>query len=108
MNIEYYVIYLPCVDYPAGNLRPGCKRRQKFMLLNFNYISGVDIVLIHGLMGGVFFTWRQHDKVKQRSWTNLKLVSENDYSYCWPRDWLIDEGLDDRVRVIGVDCKSIH
>ena len=87
---------------------PGCKRRQKFMLLNFNYISGVDIVLIHGLMGGVFFTWRQHDKVKQRSWTNLKLVSENDYSYCWPRDWLIDEGLDDRVRVIGVDCKSVN
>ena len=68
----------------------------------------MDIVLIHGLMGGVFFTWRQHDKVKQRSWTNLKLVSENDYSYCWPRDWLIDEGLDDRVRVIGVDCKSFN
>ena len=78
------------------------------MLLIFDYISGVDIVLIHGLMGGVFFTWRQHDKVKQRSWTNLKLVSENDYSYCWPRDWLIDEGLDDRVRVIGVDCKSVN
>jgi len=65
--------------------------------------QGVDVVLIHGLLGGVFFTWRQHDKVKQRSWSNLELVSEQNYSYCWPRDWLSDEGLDDRVRVIGVD-----
>ena len=76
---------------------------SRFIMFFFNL--GVDVVLIHGLLGGVFFTWRQHDKVKQRSWTNLKLVSESDYSYCWPRDWLLDEGLDDRVRVIGVDCK---
>jgi hypothetical protein len=69
---------------------------------------GVDIVLLHGLLGGVFFTWRQHDKVKERSWTDPNLISSKDYTYCWPRDWLIEDGLDDgRVRIIGVDCKSI-
>jgi hypothetical protein len=67
---------------------------------------GVDIVLLHGLLGGVFFTWRQHDKVKERSWTDPNLISSKDYTYCWPRDWLIEDGLDDgRVRIIGVDCK---
>lgn len=66
---------------------------------------GVDVVLLHGLLGGVFYTWRQHDKAKHRSWTDLNLVSSQDYTYCWPRDWLTEDGLDDRVRVIGVDCK---
>ena len=62
---------------------------------------GVDLVFIHGLLGGVFFTWRQHDKVKQRSWSDLKLVGDQSYTYCWPQDWLSQDGLDDRVRVIG-------
>ena len=68
--------------------------------------QGVDVVFIHGLLGGVFFTWRQHDRFKQRSWTDLKLENEGNYTFCWPRDWLNEDGLDDRVRVIGVDCKS--
>ena len=67
--------------------------------------QGVDVVLLHGLLGGVFYTWRQHDRVKRRSWSDLNLVSGNDYSFCWPRDWLCEDGLDDRVRVVGVDCK---
>ena len=67
--------------------------------------QGVDVVFIHGLLGGVFFTWRQHDRFKQRSWSDLKLESEGNYTFCWPRDWLNEDGLDDRVRVIGVDCK---
>ena len=69
--------------------------------------QGVDVVLIHGLLGGVFYSWRQHDRVKERSWSESKLISNKEYSYCWPRDWLIEDGLDDRVRVIGVDCKSV-
>jgi len=68
--------------------------------------QGVDVVFIHGLLGGVFFTWRQHDKVKQRSWSDLRLVGDQSYTYCWPRDWLSQDGLDDRVRVIGVDFDS--
>jgi len=66
---------------------------------------GVDVVFIHGLLGGVFFTWRQHDKVKERSWSDLSLIGEQNYSYCWPRDWISQDGLEDQVRVIGVDCK---
>ena len=65
----------------------------------------VDVVFLHGLLGGVFYTWRQHDKMKERSWSNDNLVSEDKYSYCWPKDWLEQDGLGDRVRVIGVDCK---
>ena len=68
--------------------------------------QGVDVVFIHGLLGGVFFTWRQHDKAKQRDWSDLRLVGDQSYTYCWPRDWLSQDGLDDRVRVIGVDFDS--
>ena len=46
----------------------------------------VDVVFLHGLLGGVFYTWRQHDKVKERSWDDDNLVSEDKYSYCWPKD----------------------
>ena len=68
--------------------------------------AGVDVVLLHGLLGGVFYTWRQHDQVRPRSWTDLKLVREENYTYCWPRDWLQEDArLSDRVRVIGVDCE---
>ena len=67
----------------------------------------VDVVFLHGLLGGVFYTWRQHDKVKERSWSSEDLVSEEKYSYCWPKDWIHEDGLDDRVRVIGVDCKYL-
>ena len=65
------------------------------------------MVFLHGLLGGVFYTWRQHDKVKERSWSSEDLVSEEKYSYCWPKDWIHEDGLDDRVRVIGVDCKYL-
>lgn len=65
---------------------------------------GVDIVFIHGLLGGVFYSWRQLDVKNERGWGTANLVSSEDYSYCWPRDWMGD--LQDRVRVIGVDFDS--
>jgi pimeloyl-ACP methyl ester carboxylesterase len=64
---------------------------------------GVDVVFLHGLLGGVFYTWRQQDHDDQRGASNFQ-VSEDDYSYCWPRDWLQD--VSDNVRVIGVDFDS--
>ena len=37
-----------------------------------------DIVLIHGLLGSVFKTWRQSDVMK----------TSRDYTECWPKSWL--------------------
>jgi len=64
---------------------------------------GVDVVFLHGLMGGVFYTWRQQDTDNQREFSEYQ-VSENDYSYCWPRDWLAEDS--NHVRVIGCDFDS--
>lgn len=64
---------------------------------------GVDVVFLHGLLGGVFYTWRQQDHEDNRGSSSFQ-VSEDDYSYCWPRDWLQD--VSDNVRVIGVDFDS--
>lgn len=62
---------------------------------------GVDVVFIHGLLGGVFYSWRQLDPKNERGWGTNELVSTEDYSYCWPRDWLSSFG--DHIRVLGVD-----
>jgi len=64
---------------------------------------GVDVVFLHGLMGGVFYTWRQQDTDNQREFSENQ-VSENDYSFCWPRDWLAEDS--NHVRVIGCDFDS--
>jgi len=64
---------------------------------------GVDVVFIHGLMGGVFYTWRQQDPSNEREFTDEQ-VSEDSYSYCWPRDWLAEDS--NHVRVIGCDFDS--
>ncbi len=63
---------------------------------------GVDVVFVHGLLGGVFYTWRQLDEDNSRGWGDRSdLSSTEEYSYCWPRDWL--RGMSPHVRVIGVD-----
>ncbi|XP_023343627.1 protein SERAC1, partial [Eurytemora carolleeae] len=64
---------------------------------------GVDIVFVHGLLGGVFYTWRQQDKDNIRDFS-AKQISEDDYSFCWPRDWLKSES--DNVRLFGLDDRS--
>ena len=66
--------------------------------------NGVDVVFLHGLLGGVFYTWRQADPNNSRGWGSTDLVSSDDYSYCWPRDWFKEDQMDEKgVRVIGVD-----
>ncbi|XP_067941915.1 protein SERAC1-like isoform X2 [Watersipora subatra] len=52
----------------------------------------VDVVFIHGVNGGVFYTWRQSQSMKD----------SDDYSTCWPMDWLADE-FGSTIRAIGVD-----
>jgi len=64
----------------------------------------VDVVFLHGLLGGLFYTWRQIDHDNSRGWGTADLVSSSDYSYCWPKDWFKEDKMDERgVRVIGVD-----
>ncbi len=51
----------------------------------------IDVIFVHGLLGGVGWTWRQSE-----------LLGINaDYSECWPKDWLPEDvpGL----RILGVD-----
>ncbi len=76
---------------------------QNRLVRHLNQLSdwGVDVVFIHGLLGGVFYTWRQLDEANERGWGTTELVSTPEYSYCWPRDWLA--GVSDHVRVVGVD-----
>ena len=58
---------------------------------------GVDVVFVHGLWGGVFFTWRQREK------EGLQAGGSD----CWPRDWLLqDSTARDHVRLIGCDFHS--
>jgi len=64
---------------------------------------GVDVVFVHGLLGGVFYTWRQSDPDNVREFSDDQ-ISEDNYSFCWPRDWLAEES--NNVRVIGCDFDS--
>jgi len=66
---------------------------------------GVDVVFVHGLWGGVFFTWRQQDPHNMRGKSeSVDQVSEETYSYCWPRDWLAEDSA--HVRVLACDFDS--
>ncbi|EYB95332.1 hypothetical protein Y032_0161g3372 [Ancylostoma ceylanicum] len=53
----------------------------------------VDIVMIHGLRGGVAYTWRQKDH------------STNIVSDCWPKDWLPLD-IPHPMRILGLDYPS--
>src|SRR5699024_10151959 len=50
-----------------------------------------DIVLVHGLQGGVFKTWRQSDVRKQTT----------DYTDCWPKSWLASDFPDSRILAVN-------
>ena len=60
---------------------------------------GVDVVFVHGLWGGLFFTWRQREREGEGGSSHC--------SHCWPRDWLLqDSTARDHVRLIGCDFHS--
>lgn len=53
-----------------------------------------DIILVHGLLGGTFKTWRQSDSQKE----------SKDYTQCWPRKWLSEDV--DGLRILAVNYKT--
>ena len=53
-----------------------------------------DIVLVHGLLGGTFKTWRQNDSQKQTK----------EYTKCWPQKWLTEDV--DSLRILAVNYKT--
>ncbi|CAH8569819.1 unnamed protein product [Schistosoma rodhaini] len=59
--------------------------------INENY--DFDIIFVNGMLGSVFYTWRQHDSMLTNNPTQ--------YTKCWPRDWLSHRF--PQARIIGVD-----
>ncbi|KAK4471879.1 hypothetical protein MN116_005266 [Schistosoma mekongi] len=52
-----------------------------------------DIIFVNGMLGSVFYTWRQHDSMLTNNPTT--------YTKCWPKDWLSHRF--PRARIIGID-----
>ena len=72
--------------------------------LNSRSNWGVDVVFVHGLWGGVFFTWRQKE---QDGFDSGPGPMEDSFSYCWPRDWLVEDAeASQHVRILGCDFDS--
>ena len=53
-----------------------------------------DIILVHGLLGGTFKTWRQSDTEK---------LSEG-YTRCWPQKWLTKDF--ERIRMFSINYQT--
>ncbi|CAG2100556.1 unnamed protein product [Medioppia subpectinata] len=60
--------------------------------------KNVDIVLVHGLLGGTFKTWRQNDTEK-----DVKGAT-NSYTRCWPQKWLASDIPD--IRLLAVNYQT--
>ncbi|XP_044145243.1 protein SERAC1 [Bufo gargarizans] len=44
-----------------------------------------DVLFVHGLLGAAFKTWRQQDRDQP---LDESAAQEEDYTECWPKDWL--------------------
>ena len=88
-------------EYGGGQYSPGLYllAPSSRLVSHTNSLSnwGVDLVFVHGLWGGVFFTWRQREMEER----------QERFSSCWPRDWLLtDSTAREHVRLIGCDFHS--
>ncbi|KAF2348855.1 Armadillo-type fold [Trinorchestia longiramus] len=66
----------------------------------------VDVVLLHGILGGAAWTWRQHDDARCNSFGGGE---PGGYSWCWPRDWLAQDLLTEegtQLRIIAVNVSE--
>jgi len=59
--------------------------------LETNKKADVDVVFIHGLLGGAFLTWRLQDDSETEPDNILEEESEESKNFSWPRHWLSEE-----------------
>ncbi|XP_040206885.1 protein SERAC1 isoform X2 [Rana temporaria] len=57
-----------------------------------------DVLFVHGLLGAAFKTWRQQDRDKPM---DESISQEDDYTECWPKDWLAADC--PALRIISVE-----
>ncbi|XP_056423075.1 protein SERAC1 isoform X2 [Hyla sarda] len=57
-----------------------------------------DVLFVHGLLGAAFKTWRQQDRDQPLDET---APQEDDYTECWPKDWLAEDF--PALRIISVE-----
>lgn len=76
---------------------------RSFLTADFD----TDMIFVHGLLGGVAYTWRQSVNCdyanKEVKGLKPKGTCE-EFSYCWPQDWLPEDF--DRSRIFGVDYST--
>ncbi|XP_073417102.1 protein SERAC1 isoform X1 [Dendrobates tinctorius] len=57
-----------------------------------------DVLFVHGLLGAAFKTWRQQDRDQP---LDESAAQEEDYTECWPKDWLAEDC--PALRIISVE-----
>ncbi|XP_075718826.1 protein SERAC1 isoform X1 [Rhinoderma darwinii] len=57
-----------------------------------------DVLFVHGLLGAAFKTWRQQDRDQP---LDESAAQEDDYTECWPKDWLAEDC--PALRIISVE-----
>ncbi|XP_063773722.1 protein SERAC1 isoform X2 [Pseudophryne corroboree] len=61
-------------------------------------VIDADVLFIHGLLGAAFKTWRQQDRDQP---LDDSAAQEDDYTECWPKDWLAADC--PTLRIISVE-----
>ncbi|XP_073527616.1 protein SERAC1 [Phyllobates terribilis] len=61
-------------------------------------LTKADVLFVHGLMGAAFKTWRQQDRDQP---LDESASQEEDYTECWPKDWLAEDC--PALRIISVE-----
>ncbi|XP_047736244.1 uncharacterized protein LOC108675485 [Hyalella azteca] len=59
----------------------------------------VHMVLLHGILGGAAWTWRQRDEAR---------AGTSDYSWCWPQDWLAVDMLRQTNTCVRIVAVNLH
>eukprot|EP01135_Chromosphaera_perkinsii_P000601 Nk52_evm4s136 gene=Nk52_evmTU4s136 len=65
-------------------------------LLN-TWEQDVDIVFVHGLLGGPFFTWRETVTPESEA------KADHELTHCWPKAWLAEDIPNSRILAVEYD-----